>query len=277
MSKVFTRVALAGLVVAALAAPALGADDAHTVELRESNWAHTGPLGTYDRAALQRGFQVYKEVCAACHGLSRVAIRTLGETGGPGFTDAEVRALAAQYQVAAGPNDQGQTVDANGATLMRPATPADTFPAPFPNDLAARAANNGSSPPDLSLITKARIGGEDYLYSLLTGYTQPPAGVQVGAGRYYNAYFPGHLIAMPPPMQASQVTYADGTPATLDQMAHDLSSFLAWTAEPKMEERKAMGVGVMIFLLAFAVLLFLSYRKIWHGHHDVGATGSGGH
>jgi ubiquinol-cytochrome c reductase cytochrome c1 subunit len=280
MTKLATRSALAALLVCvsgAAFAQAGGPQETHAVELRHVNWPHNGPFGTYDRASLQRGFQVYKEVCAACHGLTRVALRTLGEAGGPGFTEPEVRALAAQYMVPAGPNEQGQTTDENGQPLMRAATPADYFPAPFANEAAARAANGGSAPPDLSLITKARLGGEDYLYSLLTGYTQPPANLQIGAGRYYNAYFPGHQIAMPPPMRANQVTYADGTPATLDQMARDVTNFLAWAAEPKMEERKATGLSVLIFLFGFATLLYLSYRKVWHGHHDVGATGSGGH
>jgi ubiquinol-cytochrome c reductase cytochrome c1 subunit len=246
------------------------------IEFRDGNWSFDGPLGTFDRAALQRGSQVYKEVCSACHGISRVAIRTLGDPGGPTFSEPEVRALAAQYQVPAGPNEQGQTVDENGTPLMRPAIPADTFPAPFANDNAARAANNGSMPPDLSLITKAREGGADYVYSVLTGYQAPPPGTRVPPGRFYNAYFPGHQIAMPPPINPMQVTYADGTEATVDQMAHDLTTFLAWTAEPKMEERKRTGFGVLIFLLGLATLLYFSYRKVWHGRHDVGATGSGG-
>jgi ubiquinol-cytochrome c reductase cytochrome c1 subunit len=246
------------------------------IELREGNWSFDGPLGTFDRAALQRGFQVYKEVCAACHGLTRVAIRTLADEGGPGFTEPEVRALAAQYQVAAGPNEQGQTVDENGQPLMRPAIPADTFPAPFANVNAARAANNGSFPPDLSLITKARADGPDYVYSVLTGYQQPPPGMRPAPGRFYNAYFPGHQIAMPPPINPMQVTYADGTEATVDQMAHDLVTFLAWAAEPKMEERKRTGFAVLIFLIALSTLLYFSYHRVWHGRHDVGATGSGG-
>jgi ubiquinol-cytochrome c reductase cytochrome c1 subunit len=281
MSKFFIRTVLT-LGAALVAGAALAADTGPRVitdpeEPKSVAWSFDGPLGTYDRASLQRGFQVYKEVCSACHGLSLVAIRSLAERGGPGFTEPEVKALAASYMVPAGPNEQGQTTDENGQPLMRAATPADTFPSPFPNDLAARAANNGSSPPDLSVITKAREGHADYVYSLLTGYQQPPAGVTVPAGRYYNPYFPGRQISMPPPLTADRVTYADGTKATIEQEAHDVSSFLSWAAEPKMEERKMMGLGVMLFLLTLAGLFYLSYRKVWHGHHDVGATGSGGH
>ncbi len=266
MSRFFTRSLLVAAVAATVVAvPAQAAETAIT--FKSPGWSFDGPFGTFDRAALQRGFQVYKEVCAACHGLKRVAIRSLGEPGGPGFTEAEVKALANQYRLPAPPNDQGQTVDANGAPLMRAAIPADAMPPPFANDNAARFANNGSLPPDLSLINKARLGGADYVYSLLTGYEQAPAGVTVPAGRYYNAYFAGHQIAMPPPLTPDRVTYADGTAASVDQMAHDLATFLEWAAEPKMEERKHMGLIWMISLLVLAVLLFLSYRKVWHGQH----------
>jgi ubiquinol-cytochrome c reductase cytochrome c1 subunit len=281
MAKLFTHTLLT-LGAALLVGSALAADTGPRVttepeEPKSVGWSFDGPIGTYDRAALQRGFQVYKEVCSACHSLDLVAIRSLGERGGPGFTEPEVKALAASYMVPAGPNDQGQTVDENGQPLMRAATAADAFPSPFPNELAARAANNGSSPPDLSVIVRAREGNADYLYSLLTGYTQPPAGITVAPGRYYNAYFPGRQISMPPPLTADRVAYADGTRATIEQEAHDVTAFLTWAADPKMEERKMMGLGVMIFLIALATLFYLSYRKIWHGHHDVGATGSGGH
>ena len=158
---------------------------------------------------------------------------------------------------------------------MRPALPSDTFPAPFANGLAARAANNGALPPDLSLIAKARLGGPDYVYSMLTGYGQPPEDVSVAPGLFYHAYFPGHRIAMPLPLFDQGVVYADGTPGSVDQQAHDVVTFLMWAAEPKMEERKRMGLGVMIFLFGFATLLYFSYRRIWRGHHDVGTLGEG--
>jgi cytochrome c1 len=274
MTLSLTRSALAGLVLAALGGVALAQEAVNTEALppKSPGWSFSGPLGTYDRAALQRGFQVYKEVCAACHSLDRVAFHALGEAGGPGFSEAEVRALAAGYRLPAGPNESGQTVDENGNPLMRAGTPADSFPPPFPNEQAARASNNGALPPDLSLIVKARAGHSDYVYSILTGFGQTPAeGEVIPAGKYYNPYFEGHVISMPPPLTANQVTFADGTDATVEQEAHDVVTFLTWAAEPKMEERKTMGLGVMIFLVAFGAITFASYRKIWHGHHDVGA------
>jgi cytochrome c1 len=243
---------------------------------KKMEWSFNGPFGTYDRGALQRGFQVYKEVCSACHSLNRVAIRTLGDAGGPGFSEAEVAALAAGYKVPAEPNEQGKTTDDMGQPLTRPAVPADYFPPPFPNEKATRAAMNGALPPDLSLIVKAREGHEDYVYSILTGFGQkPPANEKMARGMNYNPYFPRHQIAMPPPLAMGSVTYSDGTPNTIDQEAHDVVTFLAWAAEPKMEERKRTGFNVMLFLIGFTVLLYLSYRRVWHGHHDVGATGEG--
>lgn len=238
------------------------------VHPEESEWSFNGPFGTYDRAALQRGFHVYRQVCSACHGLKRVAFRTLGEPGGPGFSAAEVKAIAAAYQIPAGPNDRGETTDESGQPLMRAGIEADTFPRPFANDAAARSANNGALPPDLSIIVKAREGHENYIHALLTGFGKtPPEGFTVKEGLYYNPYFAGHQIAMAPPLVENSVTYADGTPATIEQMTRDVVTFLAWTAEPKMEERKRAGLGVMIFLFAFAVLLFSSYRKVWAEVH----------
>ena len=239
-------------------------------------WSFTGAFGTYDRAALQRGFQVYKEVCSACHALSHVAFRNLGDPGGPEFSQDEVKAIAAGYKIPAGPNEQGQTVDANGTPLTRPGTPADYFPSPFANEQAARTANNGALPPDLSLIVKAREGNQDYVYSIVTGDSQrPPANEPVPAGLYYDPYFPRHQIAMPPPLRNGSVTFSDGTPNTIEQEAHDVVNFLAWASEPTMDERKRVGFVVMLYLIGFAVLLFFAYRRIWHGHHDVGAVGEG--
>jgi cytochrome c1 len=211
---------------------------------------------------------VYREVCSACHSLKYIAFRNLADEGGPGLSPDQVKALAAAYRVPAGPNELGQTVDANGQPLMRPATPSDYFPPPFPNEQAARASNNGALPPDLSLVVKARVGGANYVYSILTGYgQQPPAGVSVGSGRFYNPYFRGGQIAMPPPLNPNSVTYADGTMATVDQEARDVATFLAWAADPKMEERKRMGFNVMVFLIVFASLLYFSYQRVWYGQH----------
>jgi ubiquinol-cytochrome c reductase cytochrome c1 subunit len=239
-----------------------------TLPPREVGWSFDGPFGTFDRAAMQRGFQVYKDVCSACHSLEHIAFRNLAEEGGPGLTGDQVSALAAAYRVPAGPNEQGQTVDANGQPLMRPATASDTLPPPFPNEQAARTSNNGALPPDLSLIVKARLGGADYIYSILVGYgQQPPPGASIGAGQFYNPYFRGGQIAMPPPLNADQVTYADGTMATVEQQARDVVTFLAWAADPKMEERKRTGFSVMIFLIVLASLLYFSYQRVWYGQH----------
>jgi cytochrome c1 len=249
---------------------------AETLPPKKVAWSFGGPFGVYDRAALQRGFQVYKEVCANCHSLSRIAFRNLADRGGPEFSPAEAAAIAAMYKVPADPDEQGKTVDANGQALMRPAIAADYFPPPFPNEKAARAAMNGSLPPDLSLIVKARSGHENYVYSILTGFGQkPPPNEKVARGLYYNPYFPRHQIAMPPPLTNGSVTYADGTPNTVEQEAHDVVTFLAWASEPKMEERKRTGFNVILFLVAFSTLLYFTYRRVWHGHHDVGATGEG--
>jgi len=243
---------------------------------KRMSWSFDGPFGVYDRASLQRGFQVYKEVCAACHALSHVALRNLGERGGPEFSLEQVSAIAAAYKVPADPDEMGKTVDANGMPLMRAATPADYFPAPYPNEKATRAAMNGALPPDLSLIVKNREGHEDYVYSILTGFGQrPPANEKLAPGMNYNPYFPRHQIAMPPPLTMGSVTYSDGTPNTVEQEAHDVVTFLTWAAEPKMEERKRMGFNVMAFLIGFTALLYLAYRRVWHGHHDVGAPGEG--
>jgi cytochrome c1 len=235
---------------------------------RSGNFSFEGPFGTFDRAALQRGFQVYKDVCAACHSLEYIAFRHLADEGGPGLSADQVRALASAYRVPAGPNEQGQTVDANGQPLMRAAVPSDQIPPPFPNEQAARASNNGALPPDLSLIVKARVGGADYVYSILTGYgQQPPAGVTVGTGLFYNPYFRGGQISMPPPLNPDSVTYADGTMATAEQEAQDVVTFLSWAADPKMEERKSTGFNVMVFLLVLASLLYFSYQRLWYGQH----------
>lgn len=239
-------------------------------EPKDVEFSFQGPFGTYDRAALQRGFQVYKEVCSACHGLKRVAFHNLGDDGGPGFSEAQVKAIAAGIQVPADPDEQGKTYNDSGERITRPGIPADYFPWKFENEKAARAANNGALPPDLSVIVKAREGGPQYVYSILTGFGgKPPANEVMADNMNYNPYFSGHQIAMPPPLSEGVVTYSDGTKATVDQMAHDVTTFLAWAAEPKMEERKRMGLGVMMFLFLLTGLLYLAYHKLWHGKHDV--------
>jgi ubiquinol-cytochrome c reductase cytochrome c1 subunit len=223
----------------------------------EQEWPHKGPLGSYDKAALQRGFQVYKEVCSACHSLKYLSYRNLEALG---YTPEQVKSLAAEYTVTDGPNDEGEMFD-------RPARPSDRFHAPFKNDNAARAANGGALPPDLSLIVKARNGGENYVYGLLTGYGEPPAGTTVNPGMHWNKYFPGHQIAMAPPLMDGQVTRSDGHAATLDEAARDVTQFLAWAAEPHADERKQMGWKVLLYLGVFAGIMYAAKRKVWKDLH----------
>ena len=219
----------------------------------KQDWGFYGAFGTYDRAALQRGFQIYREVCAACHSMNLLAYHDLS---GIGYDEAEIKAIAASVQI---PNtdDDGQPAD-------RPGLPSDHFKAPFPNDKAARAANNGALPPDQSLISRGREGGPDYIYALMTSYLDtPPAGVKMGDGMYYNNAFPGHQIAMPPPLSDDRVTYAEGTKATLAQEAHDVATFLAWTSDPNLEQRHRIGARVIIFLAVFSGVMYGVKRKVW--------------
>lgn len=251
---VVTLAASAALVVTALAAPQARAQEE---QLRHPGWSFEGPFGTFDPAARQRGFQIYREVCSNCHSMNLMHYRNLEDIG---FSEDQVKAIAASVQVTDGPND-------NGDMFQRPGKPYDTFKAPFANEQAARAANGGALPPDLSLIIKAREGGPDYVFSILTGFGNPPAGMKMMEGMYYNKYFPGHQIAMPPPLTEGSVTYADGTKATLDQEAHDVATFLTWAAEPNLEARKQLGVKVLLFLLILCGLLYAVKRKVWRDVH----------
>jgi ubiquinol-cytochrome c reductase cytochrome c1 subunit len=221
------------------------------------SWSFSGPFGTYDRAALQRGFQVYKDVCAGCHSLRHVYYRDLAALG---YNEDEIKAIAASVEVQDGPNDQGEM-------FTRPGRPYDRFKSPFPNDNAARAANNGAFPPDLSVITKARPHGHDYLYALLTGYKEPPADMKMTEGMVYNTAFAGHQIAMPPPLSEGSLEYKDGTKATIPQMAKDVTTFLAWAAEPEMEERKRLGYKVLLFLVVLTGVLYAAMRRVWSKVH----------
>lgn len=240
--------------------PAKTAEQIFLEEPKEVSFASDGPLGKFDRQQLQRGFQVYKEVCSACHSLRLVAFRNLEEIG---YNEDEVKAIAANWSLGV-PDVDPDT----GEMTTRPGLAADKFPKPFANDVAARAANNNAIPPDLSLITKAREGGAPYVYSLLTGYTDPPANLpevnQPGPGLHYNPYFATLNLAMAQPLAVEdQVTYSDGTKATIDQMAKDVAAFLIWTAEPKLEARHQTGWAVLAFLLIATILAYLSYRTIW--------------
>ena len=253
------------------------------IEIDRQKWSFSGMTGTYDSQQLQRGFGVYKEVCAACHSLSRIAFRNLAQPGGPEFNEEQVKALAASYEVPAEPDDEGEV-------KPRPARLADRFPPLFANEKAARAAQNGALPPDLSVIAKARgvpytgtwyahplamakdivtayqEGGADYLYALMTGYKEePPKGVKVPEGMNYNAAYPGHMIAMANPLSADLGIYNDGTPETVENYARDVSAFLSWASDPTLNQRKQTGWMVMIFLLITTVLLYVSKRRIWAG------------
>jgi len=238
-------------------------------EPRRVSFSFDGPFGNWDRAQLQRGFQVYKEVCAACHSLTFVAFRNLRDLG---YSEAEVRAIADQWPI------QAASINPDtGEPATRKPIPADHFPNPYANETAARAANNNALPPDLSLMAKAREGGPAYIYSILTGFHRPPAGYQVPPNLHYNPYFANLNIAMPPPLTADgQVTYAPGNPpATRDQMAQDVSAFLMWAAEPNLVTRKNAGIVTLVFLLLATILGYMAYQQIWHGPKRR-ETGSGG-
>ncbi len=246
--------ALAGLLAFA-SGPALAAAGAKP-EARD--WSFHGMFGTYDRGALQRGFQIYREVCAACHSMSLVAYRNLT---GIGLSEDQIKAVAAEYEVTDGPNEEGEM-------YSRPAKPSDRFVAPFANDNAARASNNGALPPDLSLMAKARKGGPDYLYALLTGYKEEsPEGVTLMEGMQYNLYFTGNQIAMAPPLADDAVEYQDGTKPTLAQLAQDVTTFLNWAAEPELEERKRMGIKVLLFLIVLTAMMYALKRQVWRDQH----------
>jgi ubiquinol-cytochrome c reductase cytochrome c1 subunit len=240
-----------GAAAALTAAPARAAGPAPTFP--DVRFTFDGLFGTYDRGQLQRGFQVYKEVCSACHAMRQLSYRNLVEIG---LTEAQVRNIAAEFQVVDGPND-------NGEMFERPARLSDRFRRPFPNEQAARAANNGAYPPDLSVMVKARDKGADYLHALLTGYQDPPAGFNLMDGMNYNAYFPGYQIAMPNVLNPGQVEFADGTEASVANMARDVTAFLAWAAEPELEQRRAMGVRIIIFLIILGGLTYAVKRKVW--------------
>ena len=236
--------------------PAMAAGDAPVPP--EQDWQFSGMAGTYDRASLQRGFQVYRNVCSACHGMKHLSYRNLT---GLGYNENQVKNIAAEYTVTDGPNEEGEMFD-------RPAVPSDRFVSPYANENQAKATNNGALPPDLSLIVKARPHGADYIYALLTGYKDEPAhGVTLMQGQYYNEYMPGHVIAMAPPLADGMVIYEDGTPTTVDQYAKDVSHFLKWAADPYMEDRKRIGLRVLIFLIIFAGIMYAYKRKIWADQH----------
>ena len=237
----------------------------HAPEIAHQGWSFSPPFGTFDDAQLQRGFEVYRTICANCHSMRLLSYRNLGEPGGPEFPPKKVEEIASQAQVPDGPNDKGEM-------FQRPARPSDHFPSPFANEQQARNANNGALPPDLSVMAKAREGGPDYIYAILTGYTDPPQGFQLAPGMHYNKAFPGHQLAMPPPLSDGVITYSDGTKPTLDNYARDVAAYLMWAAEPKLEERHKTGTRVMIYLIVFAVIMYLAKRAVWARLHHRDAT-----
>ena len=279
------------LLTAALAAGLLGAailpgfaQEAENPLPTKQSWSFHGPFGKFDTQQLQRGYQIYRTVCSNCHSMHDVAFRNLSQPGGPQFTDSQVKALAASFKVIDG-------VDDSGSPAERAGRPSDYFPSPFPNEAAARAANGGALPPDMSVLAKARSfeegglwfllapftqyqeDGVDYIHAILNGYKDsPPAGFKLPDGKYYNVYFPGHAISMPPPLSDGVVEFTDGSPATLEQYSKDIAAFLMWAAEPKLDERKRTGFDALVFLIVFASLLFLIKKRIWAGVKDSSGT-----
>ena len=251
------RLAALGLAVALFVPGVAGAVDTDPAPLPDIHWSFGGPFGTFDRASEQRGLQVWQQVCSNCHSMKEAYYRNLT---GIGLTPDQVKAFAAGITVPGGVNDQGEPVD-------RPALPSDHFKSPFPNDAAARAANNGALPPDHSLIEKAREGGATYIAALLNGYRDPPPDMKMGDGMNYNIYFPGRQIAMAPPLHDGAVDYADGTPATVEQMSRDVTTFLTYMANPDMEQRKRMGVRIVLFLAGMTVVTYAVKRKVWADLH----------
>ena len=220
-------------------------------------WSFEGITGTFDRAALQRGFKVYREVCSGCHSMRLLYYRDLIDIG---FSEEEVKAISSDYTVIDGPNDEGEMYE-------RPAKPSDHFVGPFANDQEARFSNNGSLPPDLSVITKARVNGVNHIYNLLIGYTEPPDNFEIGEGMYYNQWIKGNQIAMAPPLDDGYVDYDDGTENTLPQLAEDVVTFLKWSAEPELEERKSLGIKVILFFIVLGVIVFFTKRRLWKNIH----------
>ena len=232
------------------------ANSAEKVKLLETDWTFKGLFGKYDRASLQRGYQVYTEVCAACHSMQYLSYRNLAEPGGPEFSEEEAKVIAASFEVIDGPNSEGEM-------FARPAKLSDKFVMPYDNVEAAKAANGGAYPPDMSVLVKARKGGADYIYSLLLGYEDPPTDISLDDGVYYNKFMYGNKIKMPVPLSDGLVDYNDGTVATEEQMAKDVTSFLMWSAEPHLETRHKTGFRVIVYLIILTILVYLTMKKIW--------------
>ena len=224
--------------------------------LLKQDWSFKSFFGTFDRASLQRGYQVYTEVCASCHSMQYLSYRNLAEEGGPEFSIEQAKAIASNFEVTDGPNSDGEM-------FTRPAKLSDKFVMPYANEEEAKLSNGGAYPPDMSVLVKARAGGADYIYSVILGYEDPPDGMVLDDGVYYNKYMYGNKIKMPPQLYEDLVTYSDGTPATPEQMAKDVTTFLAWTAEPKLEERHKFGFRAIVYLIILTILVYFSMKRIW--------------
>ena len=229
------------------------------IDFLETNWSFSGIFGTFDRASLQRGYQVYTEVCAGCHSIQHLSYRNLSEKGGPEFSEEEVKAIAFQFEVEDGPNSDGEM-------FYRPAKLSDKFAKPYPNIEASTAANGGAYPPDMSVLAKARSGGADYIYSLLLGYEEAPNNFELDDGVYYNKYMPGNKIKMSEPILDGSVEYLDGTSSTKEQIAKDVTTFLVWASEPHLEAQHKMGFKVIIYLIILVTLVYMSKQKVWSQH-----------
>ena len=243
------------LVIVFLAA-SLSSQAAEKVEYLKTDWSFKGLFGKFDRGALQRGYQVYTEVCASCHSMKYLSYRNLAEKGGPEFTEQQAKAIAASFDVTDGPNSDGEM-------FTRPGKLSDKFVMPYENVKAAQAANGGAYPPDMSVLVKARGGGVDYIYSLLQGYEDPPAGITLDEGVHYNKYMYGNKIKMSNPLSDGLVEYSDGTNATVEQMSKDVTTFLMWTAEPHLETRHKMGFKAIVYLIILTILVYFSMKRIW--------------
>ena len=235
---------------------AIQANSAETAKLLKTDWSFKGLFGKFERGSLQRGYQVYTEVCSSCHSMKYLSYRNLGEKGGPEFSEAEVKAIAASFEVTDGPN-------ADGEMFTRPAKLSDKFVKPYENVKAAEAANGGAYPPDMSVLVKARSGGVDYVYSLLQGYEDAPSGMVLDEGVHYNKYMYGNKIKMSAPLSEGIVEYGDGTEATVEQMSKDVTTFLMWAAEPHLESRLQMGFKAIVYLIILTILVYFSMKKIW--------------
>tara|TARA_Y100000817_G_C16758818_1_gene500633 strand:- start:165 stop:944 length:780 start_codon:yes stop_codon:yes gene_type:complete len=231
-------------------------NSAETIKIPKYEWSFKGITGKFDRSSLQRGYQVYTEVCASCHSMNLLSYRNLGEKGGPEFSVDQVKAIAANFEVTDGPNSDGEM-------FTRPARPSDKFVSPYPNIQSAMAANGGAYPPDMSVLVKARKGGADYIYSVLMGYTEAPEGFELEEGVYYNKYMDGNKIKMSNPLSDDLISYSDGTKATQAQLAKDVTTFLTWSAEPHLESRHKLGFKVIIFLTILSILVYFSMRRLW--------------